>query len=112
MIKRLVNIKKNYEPDCYRLNGTWALKYTNYLYENSNTLPGPIDNTVLLQIKEPVLKRDYHVVTDTVWKFLLEEYGGGPEILEDKVPPSPVSIISSTTDRAKSADISMISTVS
>ncbi|CAD8188167.1 unnamed protein product [Paramecium octaurelia] len=112
LIKRLVNIKKNYEPVCYRLNGTWALKYTNYLYENSNTLPGPIDNTPLLQIKEPVRNRDYFVLTNTVWKFLLEEYGGGPELLEDKVPPSPVSAISSTTERAKSADISMMSSVS
>ncbi|CAD8120719.1 unnamed protein product [Paramecium sonneborni] len=112
LIKRLVNIKKNYEPDFYRLNGSWAWKYTNYLYENSNTLPGPIDNTSLLQIKEPIRNRDYFVLTDTVWRFLVEEYGGGPEILEDKIPLSPVSNISSTIDRAKSADISIQSSIS
>lgn len=44
-------MKKNFETDWYRLNGTWALKYNNYLYDNSNTLPGPIDNTELLTNK-------------------------------------------------------------
>lgn len=51
-------------------------------------------------------------MNDIVWKFLVEEYGGGPEIIDEKVPPSPVSNVSSTTDRAKSADISMMSSIS
>ena len=52
------------------------------------------------------------MVNETVWKFLLEEYSGGPEILDEKIPPSPSSNASSTTDRAKSVEISIVSYVS
>ncbi|CAD8185002.1 unnamed protein product [Paramecium octaurelia] len=112
LIKRLVDLKKNTDSDWYRLNGVWAQKYTTYLYDNSSTLPGPIDNTDLLQNKNQVRNVDFFVVNETVWKFLLEEYSGGPEILDEKIPPSPTSNASSTTDRAKSVDISIISSVS
>ncbi|CAD8164606.1 unnamed protein product [Paramecium octaurelia] len=112
LIKRLVDLKKNSDSDWYRLNGAWAQKYTTYLYDNSSTLPGPIDNTDLLQKKNLVMNVDFYVVNETVWKFLLEEYSGGPEILDEKIPPSPSSNASSTTDRAKSVDISIVSYVS
>ncbi|CAD8088197.1 unnamed protein product [Paramecium primaurelia] len=111
LIKRLVDLKKNSDSDWYRLNGVWAQKYTTYLYDNSSTLPGPIDNTDLLQQKNLVRNVDFYVVNETVWKFLLEEYSGGPEILDEKIPRSPSSNASSTTDRAKSVEISIVSYV-
>lgn len=103
-------MKRNIEGDWFMLDIDWAKKYTEYLYDNSNTLPGPIDNTKILQRKNLIKNKDYYPVNETVWRFLVEEYRGGPEILHDKTPPTPTS--NTSQDRSKSADISIMSSLS
>ncbi|KAM3146775.1 hypothetical protein pb186bvf_001305 [Paramecium bursaria] len=57
--------------ETFALQALWAIKYSVYLYENGEK-PGPIDNSA-----QPL---EFIVVNGHLWKFLREEYGGGPEI--------------------------------
>ncbi|KAM3147828.1 hypothetical protein pb186bvf_000156 [Paramecium bursaria] len=108
LLRRFRNPKSH---DCYMVEGQWAIRYTNYLYENSNTLPGILDNKPLDSLKKPVLNYDYYLVNEQTWKFLQDEYKGGPERILNFQIESACSSISESMNRTRSADISMISNV-
>lgn len=74
------------------VSNEWIKKWTTFLYKKGQfayfskgfPFPGPINNKVLLNgtkcrvdLKKNV---DYIIVNVFVWKFLVELYGGGPEI--------------------------------
>ncbi|ETO21502.1 hypothetical protein RFI_15701 [Reticulomyxa filosa] len=54
------------------LSMTWVKKWRNWIHSKTDDLPGPLDNTDIVQ---------YIIVPDTIWEFLFQIYGGGPKIL-------------------------------
>lgn len=76
---------KEYAQESYDIQSKKS--YTYFSHER----PGELDNAKLLDSKTGQLKAgmyehvDYDFVAKNVWKYLLERYGGGPEITRDVV---------------------------
>lgn len=83
--------KEIYQLDshAYAISSTWFGKWKQCVGygkdEATNVSPGEIDNSSLvdssLQLRKDVSEnKDYIILTEPIWKKLLEWYGGGPEI--------------------------------
>ena len=58
--------------------------------------PGPIDNSKIATTKNGVTaiqhNSDYGQLSDSMWRFLLDIYGGGPELALKSAPQTPPAV--------------------
>ena len=74
----------------YLLDTHWLNTWKEFVNGLSNTLPGPVDNSRLLDsfgvpVPNMRVSVDYRGINELVWNFFLEQYGGGPEISRRKL---------------------------
>lgn len=73
----------------YLISTEWLKEWHNF--QSGGDLPGEIDNRNLFEEDSKTLRQNlrkgihYRGVNETVWKFLFEAYGGGPEIKREKI---------------------------
>ena len=76
---------KSQDSDRYCVSASWFRDWEAWVCNKARKRPGPINNTVLVLNRQigPTLRSnvDHYKFGETIWKFLLSLYGGGPEVV-------------------------------
>lgn len=71
-------------PNIVAISMRWFRTWENFVRGREQEPPGPIDNSSICTTKtgQPVLKpgSDYAQISEEMWDFFHETYGGGPEL--------------------------------
>ena len=71
---------------------SWFKEWENFVKARTDDPPGPIDNARICNVKNGMASirpsSDYGQLSDEMWGFLYEIYGGGPEVII-KFPKKP-----------------------
>ncbi|CAD5116943.1 DgyrCDS5782 [Dimorphilus gyrociliatus] len=65
----------------YAINMAWFRKWEAFVKGNRSTPPPPIDNTAIANGRNVRPRSDRGQLSAETWKFLVDIYGGGPELL-------------------------------
>ena len=76
---------KSQDSDRYCVSASWFRDWEAWVCNKAREPPGPINNKVLVLNRQigPTLRSnvDHYKFGETIWKFLLSLYGGGPEVV-------------------------------
>lgn len=67
----------------YAISMNWFRQWQQFIRTKSCDPPGPIDNTnIVLQGQQDIIKpgSDYAQISEEIWQFFHQIYGGGPEV--------------------------------
>ncbi|XP_076360127.1 LOW QUALITY PROTEIN: ubiquitin carboxyl-terminal hydrolase 20-like [Tachypleus tridentatus] len=69
----------------YAISMSWFKQWESFVRAKENEPPGPIDNSPICVMRnnQPTLKSgsDYGSLSEEMWRFLYDIYGGGPDII-------------------------------
>ncbi|XP_065316862.1 ubiquitin carboxyl-terminal hydrolase 33-like isoform X2 [Gordionus sp. m RMFG-2023] len=72
------------DNNSFLINLTWFKEWENFIKGQESDPPGPIDNRTILKFKNDKLSSNKNMplcnVGENLWKFLIKQYDGGPEI--------------------------------
>ncbi|MES1922848.1 Ubiquitin carboxyl-terminal hydrolase 20 [Bonamia ostreae] len=89
---KIISLEKAFklskESVTYVVSESWMRAWRCFVNDETNLVPGPIFNEHLLGTDKKMnldlkIEKDYRVLSKEVWDYLLEIYGGGPEIVND-----------------------------
>ncbi|XP_063424439.1 ubiquitin carboxyl-terminal hydrolase 20-like [Mytilus trossulus] len=78
----------------YAISMSWFKDWENFVRGKMDTPPGQIDNSRITNNKQGQMtlkvNSDHGQLSEEMWKFLFNIYGGGPELVIKQQTPSPV----------------------
>ncbi|CAC5395601.1 USP20_33 [Mytilus coruscus] len=78
----------------YAISMSWFKEWENFVRGKMDTPPGQIDNSRITNNKQGQMtlkvNSDHGQLSEEMWKFLFNIYGGGPELVIKQQTPSPV----------------------